>query len=58
MVNGEQFRSQRVIGLSFTVHCLPNALRYAFFTRESRTARVGRGTFGSGSPFSSEDRCC
>jgi hypothetical protein len=29
MVNGEQLRSQRMIGLPFTVHCLPNALRYA-----------------------------
>jgi hypothetical protein len=29
VVNGEQLRSQRIIGLPFTVHCLPNALRSA-----------------------------
>ena len=26
MVNGEWLRSQRIIGLPFTVHCLPNDL--------------------------------
>jgi hypothetical protein len=29
MVNGEQLRSQGKIGLPFTDHCLPNALRSA-----------------------------
>jgi hypothetical protein len=29
MVNGEQSRSQRMIGLPFTVYCLPRALRSA-----------------------------
>ena len=29
MVKGEQSLSRRMIGLSFTVYCLPHALRYA-----------------------------
>jgi hypothetical protein len=29
MVNGEQPRSQRMIGLPFTIYCLPHALRSA-----------------------------
>jgi hypothetical protein len=29
MVNGEQSWSQRMIGLPFTVYCLPHALRSA-----------------------------
>jgi hypothetical protein len=29
MVNGEQLSSQRMIGLPFTVYCLPNAMLYA-----------------------------
>ena len=29
MVNGERLRSQRVIGLPFTVHCLPKVLSSA-----------------------------
>jgi hypothetical protein len=29
MVNGEQSLSQCIIGLPFTVHCLPHALRSA-----------------------------
>jgi hypothetical protein len=29
MVNGEQLRSQRIIGLLFTVSCPPHALRSA-----------------------------
>jgi hypothetical protein len=29
MVKGEQLRSQQIIGLPFTVYCLPNAMRSA-----------------------------
>ena len=32
MVNGEQSWSQRMIGLPFTVYCLPHALRSALGT--------------------------
>jgi hypothetical protein len=37
MVNGEQLRRQRVIGLPFTVRPLPNALRFVRGSQSSLT---------------------
>jgi len=42
MVNGEQSRSQRMIGLPFTVYCLPHALRSALCVKGQAKA----GAFG------------
>jgi hypothetical protein len=43
MVNGEQLRSGRIIGLPFTVHGLPNALRSALSAWLAVYLDIGRG---------------
>ena len=42
MVNGEQSRSQRKIGLPFTVHCSPHALRLALCVVGAAQSRACR----------------
>jgi hypothetical protein len=47
MVNGEQSQSQRMIGLPFTVYCLPHAFRSALSALR-QGGQSKDGAFGSG----------